>query len=274
MSLLTLQYGQCGIQVGESLYSTIFEDVKNDNSSYSMQSLNKWFNISCNGKYEPRSILIDTETKVINSRQKTTYGFENIIAGCHGGSANNWAFGYNVNSYTLIDLILDKVRIETEKSDYMQSFLNIASSSGGTGSGIGCKVVEELKDGYPNKLIINAIVLPYLNGEIITQNYNTILSLAKLHEMSDIGILFENDQIHELCTERVHDSVNFSDLNKLIAFQLASIFQPIADENNAVFLSHCSSHPIFKYLRLRSSYRSSKHPKFECLGQKMKKRTS
>lgn len=263
MSFLTLQYGQCGIQVGEALYSTIFEDIKKNNTSYSNKSLNKWFNVLSNGKYEPRSILIDTETKVISKRKKTIYEFKNIIAASFGGSANNWAFGYNISSDQIIDSILDKVRRETEKSDYLTSILNILSSSGGTGSGVGTRVIEELRNEHPNKLIMNAIVLPYINGEIVTQNYNTILSLANLHEAADIGILFENDQIHELCTKHAHDSLNFPDLNNLIALQLASIFQPIKDENNAIFLSHHTSHPLFKYLRLRSSYFNSIHPKFE-----------
>ncbi|XP_045469314.1 tubulin delta chain-like [Harmonia axyridis] len=263
MSFLTLQYGQCGNQVGESLYSTIFEDIKNDETSYFNKSLTKWFNVLPNNNYEARSILIDTETKVINDRKETPYAFKNIIAGSFGGGANNWAFGYNVHSHIIKDLMIDKVRLEVEKCDYMLSFLNILSSSGGTGSGVGSRVIEELRDEYPNKLIVNAIVLPYLNGEIVTQNYNTILSLTKLHELSDVEILFENEQIHELCVERVYDSLNFSDLNKLIAFQLASIFQPIGNENNAIFLSHCTSHPLFKYLQIKSSYYNSKHPKFE-----------
>ncbi|KAL3277011.1 hypothetical protein HHI36_012373 [Cryptolaemus montrouzieri] len=256
MSLLTIHYGQCGNQIGDVLFSTVFEDLKRQ--PYHYNSYNKWFNICPNGKLEARSILIDTETKVVDSRKRTQYDFKNIITG-HGGSANNWAFGYNFQSKMMINSILEKVRVEIEKSDYSVRFLNILSSSGGTGSGVGSKVIEKLRSAHPNKTIMNVIVLPYMNGELVTQHYNSVLSLAKLHGVSDMSIIFENDLVHDLCPTKIRENINFLDMNKVIALQLASTFQPITAINNAVFLSRLSSHPVFKYVHLRTSSSDSEY---------------
>lgn len=68
-----------------------------------------------------------------------------------------------------------------EKIDYFGGFLVFSSLAGGTGSGFGTHMVEEIKINNPKTSMINVAVWPYSSGEVILQNYNTILTLARLN---------------------------------------------------------------------------------------------
>ena len=62
-------------------------------------------------------------------------------------------------------------------------FLCLMSLAGGTGSGLGTYITEMLRDNYNKQFIINQVVSPYQSGEVIVQNYNSLLTLAHLHEV-------------------------------------------------------------------------------------------
>lgn len=122
---------------------------------------------------------------------------------------------------------MDIVRREVEKADRLSGFLICSSLAGGTGSGVGAFCTERLRDEYAHACIVNPVVWPYASGEVILQNYNFILTLSKLYEHSDALIIFENDQLHEICTRIIESKkVGFDDLNSLISHKLASILQP------------------------------------------------
>lgn len=67
---------------------------------------------------------------------------QNIICQSDGGSANNWAFGYNVKGSTYGNLTLEAVRRELEKTDQLEGILLLLSAAGGTGSGVGSRTVH------------------------------------------------------------------------------------------------------------------------------------
>jgi len=75
---------------------------------------------------------------------------------------------------------LDKLNKMLEKIDNFSGVLTIQSMAGGTGSGLGSYISEEIKELYSKKPLINIAIWPYSTGEIIVQNYNTVLSLSRL----------------------------------------------------------------------------------------------
>ena len=83
--------------------------------------------------------------------------------------------------------MLDKIRLEVESSDHFGGFMMYSSLAGGTGSGVGAYLTECLYDEYPREMILNSVVWPYKNGEVIVQNYNALLTLAHLNEVSEGG---------------------------------------------------------------------------------------
>lgn len=257
MSIITLQFGQCGNQIGQKLYEFVYDDIKESKSNlYGIESKNLWFRINRKNEWLPRSILIDTENKVTAfANTQKNYHFQNVISKAQGGSANNWAFGYNCMSETLINDVFECIRKEVEQSDYIISFLNVLSAAGGTGSGVGSKLIKRLTEEYSSKIIVNALILPFNNGEVVTQNYNTVLTLAKLQKYSDATILFENDKLHKIGSGLVaRDSqVDFKDMNEIIVQQLAGLCQPVRNFNLPTLVSNLAPHPSYKFLQIRAA---------------------
>lgn len=92
------------------------------------------------------------------------------------------------------------------------------SLAGGTGSGLGAHLVETLRDDYPGSNILNFSVWPYLNGEVVLQNYNVLLTLGSLIENSDAVITLFNDQILTICKELLKNArPSYKVLNQVIA---------------------------------------------------------
>lgn len=268
--MLTIQFGQCGNQLGHTLFSEISSDLEctntgvsyNTNYQYSEETFNKWFSgISKSNERLARAILVDTEQKVINKiyNDKNTswmYSTKNVICQAEGGCANNWAFGYLIKGYELSDVILNCVRQEIEKLDYFDGFLLLLSSAGGTGSGIGSYITKLLRKEYGKRSIVNTTILPFSFGEVCTQNYNTLLTLAKLYNESDINILIENEQIYNICTNSLKKSpTSLRDMNKVISEKLLAVFQPIDHINYNInsLLSQIACHPSYKIVTIKSS---------------------
>lgn len=265
-----MQFGQCGNQLGHTLFSKISSDMEcvntgvsyNANYQYSDETFNNWFSsLSKDNKRLARAILVDTEQKVINKVYNDvnipwTYSTKNVICQAGGGCANNWAFGYLVKGYELSDLILNCVRQELENLDRFDGFLLFLSSAGGTGSGIGSYITKLLRQVYDKKPIITTTVLPFSFGEVCTQNYNTLLTLAKLYNESDINILIENEQIYNICTSLLKkSSTSFQDMNDIISEKLLAVLQPVnhVKRNIHSLLSRVSCHPSYKIATIKST---------------------
>ncbi|EFN88944.1 tubulin delta chain [Harpegnathos saltator] len=270
--MLTIQFGQCGNQLGYNLLSKVSTDLKGSNTGvshgsnyeYAENTIEKWFDeIAADDRCSARAILVDTEEKVLSkiSKETTTswfYRSSNIICQCNngGGSANNWAYGYCINGKQLSNAILNVTRRQIEKLDRFQGFLLLLSSAGGTGSGVGSRMVELLREEYITKTIIATIVLPFTFGEVCIQNYNTILTLAKFCSKADLSVLFENEKIYATCVKLLQNSSTaLHDMNDVIAENLLAVFQPT---NNARYNANSlvydvAAHPNFKFATIKST---------------------
>ncbi|XP_031825987.1 tubulin delta chain isoform X2 [Nomia melanderi] len=234
----------------------------NANYQYSEDTFTKWFSgISKEGKHLARAMLVDTEQKVIKKicNDKTTpwmYLTKNVICQSGGGCANNWAYGYMIKGNELKNEIFNSIRQELEKIDRFDGFLLLLSSSGGTGSGIGSFITQLLRDEYRTKSIITTTVLPFSFGEVCTQNYNTLFTLAKLYNQSDMNIIIENEQIHDICKNLLNKfKTNLNDMNEIISEKLLAIFQPINNTkyNVTSLVSQIASHPSYKLATIKST---------------------
>lgn len=265
MTILTLGFGQCGNQVLNSLFQYIYEDVKYydrpgypkqfHNEDYENEALNKWFRVSKTGKLFTRSILVDSECKVIDSiNNNPSFTYQRKVMKPIGGASNNWAHGYSEVAANLVDDVMCEIRKELEYCDQTPGFLSLQSSSGGTGSGVGSYVLERIRDEYPTKPISCGLVLPYEHGELVTQHYNTILTLRKLYDACDVCFLFQNEQLQGLI-ERVlkQNKIDFADLNKLIAQKIASVFQPAGDNQMWNIVDHVVPHAGYKLAHIKCS---------------------
>lgn len=91
--MLTIQFGQCGNQLGHALQSKIAQDIavkqhgiaKQSNYNYIEQSFERWYDVDAKDSRVARTILVDTESKVVKKLLKDT-------------NNQNWSYSKRVGS--------------------------------------------------------------------------------------------------------------------------------------------------------------------------------
>ncbi|XP_058854109.1 tubulin delta chain-like isoform X5 [Acipenser ruthenus] len=275
MSIVTVQLGQCGNQIGQELFNVISNDShssrgqcpKTESEAYSICSQERFFSEGQNGAASARAVLVDMEPKVISHTISTAaksgrwkYGDQSSFCQKQG-SGNNWANGFCVHGPRHEEDIMDLVRREVEKCDRLGGFFNMMSMAGGTGSGMGTYITQCLRDTYPHSFILNQVTWPYGTGEVIVQNYNSVLTLSHLYQSSDAILVQENDTVHKICAQLMNiKQISFKDVNKVIAHQLGSVLQPAYTEGASEYnrnplgelMKSMVCHPEYKLLGLRN----------------------
>ena len=252
MSVVTIQLGQCGNQIGSQFFKTVYNDATvslksrgklspNNPTVYHDASVEKFFSISdppkasslSKSRLQARSVLVDMETKVVQqmlleARRNDNWSYdEKCVYTQKRGSGNNWASGYCRHGGQASEELLEMSQRQVERCDRLDGFLILMSVAGGTGSGVGAKVTETLSDFYPHSVITNQIVWPYSSGEVIVQDYNTVLTAAHLQKASDVVFLMHNDQLHKVCSKLLHmKKISFTDINQVVCHSLAGLLQP------------------------------------------------
>ncbi|KAH7831792.1 tubulin delta [Monocercomonoides exilis] len=229
MSLLTIQLGQYGNQMGTRLFDILSTEYAN----YDPHTSELFFQENEEKKKKARCILVDMEDKVVlrsleeASRSATwKYDPKNVFVR-ESGAGNNWAFGYQRLSKTMHEVVLEMARKEVERCSNFEGFLMLHSLAGGTGSGVGTRLTEILRDEYPSSLIINQVAWPFLTGDVVVQNYNGVLSLAHLNQVSNAIIVSENEVLRNTCTRLLGiKEPSFNDMNTVIAENIAGAFLP------------------------------------------------
>lgn len=274
MSVVTIQLGQCGNQIGFEFFDLLSKSSSKPNdarsnfhgSDYSDLVSEQFFHIDKSGKTFARAVMVDMEQKVVcqafnNAKQISAWGYQgNQRVTGKKGSGNNWAHGYCYNGPKCIEDVLDKVSKEVEKCESLGGFLALMSLAGGTGSGLGAFVTTALKDEYPHTPIVNNVIWPYPTGEVIVQNYNAVLTLSHLYSNSNAIIFMQNEKMQAICTQLLGiKNVSFKDINKVAACKLAGVFLPAFDTSDimclskmviADILSNVCAHPGYKLLNI------------------------
>lgn len=65
---------------------------------------------------------------------------------CRRDAGNNWAHGHHCYGPQYRSMIMDRIRVQVEACDSLQSFLLLHSLGGGTGSGLGTYILTALAD--------------------------------------------------------------------------------------------------------------------------------
>nr|KAF6309402.1 tubulin delta 1 [Pipistrellus kuhlii] len=283
MSIVTLQLGQSGNQIGFEVFDALFSDShcsqglcsKRENEAYQASCKERFFSEEENGVPIARAVLVDMEPKVINqtlskASQSGRWKYGQRSCFCQKqGSGNNWAYGYSVHGPRHAESIMNLIQKEVEKCDSLSGFFIVMSMAGGTGSGLGAFITRNLQDQYSNSLKMNHIIWPYGTGEVIVQNYNSILTLSHLYRSSDALLVHENDALHKICAKLMNiKQISFRDINQVLAHQLGSVFQPTYSEEGSShyrrnplgdLMENLVSHPEFKLLGVRNIPQMSEH---------------
>lgn len=88
--------------------------------------------------------------------------------------------------------IEEKVRQSVEKCDSLQGFFFLHSLGGGTGSGLGTYILQDLSDLYPSVFKFSTCVFPSNDDDVITSPYNSMLALNILINSADCILPVDN----------------------------------------------------------------------------------
>lgn len=233
MSIVFVNTGQCGNQVGHEIIDGLWEHTKGTDEC------NLFFQEhQSNGNMTARSVHFDTEEKVVNAcferSLSAAWAYDRkSIANEYGGAGNNWAMGHNCTD-KFLHKALNCVRRQIEACDTPATLLISHSVGGGTGSGLGTRLTEKLYDEFNDCTKVNFAITPYHFGEVIVQHYNTILCLSKIASCSDAVMLFENETAHHICrTMKMINTPTLFDINQAIA---ANIIPALLNKSDMVNL--------------------------------------
>jgi len=235
--IITLQVGQCGNQIGSEFWKLLCAEhginkrgILEDFASASDDRKDVFFYQADDEHYIPRALLVDLEPRVINmiraSDYAELYNPENIFMSKDGGGAgNNWAKGYS-SAEKVQDEIFEMVDREAEGSDSLEGFVLIHSIAGGTGSGVGSYLLENINDRYPKKLIQTYSVFPMLSAEtsdVVVQPYNSVLTLKRLTLNADAVVVLDNTALNRIAADRLKlQNPTFPQINSLVSTVMAS----------------------------------------------------
>ncbi|KAJ3220056.1 gamma-tubulin [Clydaea vesicula] len=229
--IITLQTGQCGNQIGSQFWQTLCgehgispDGQLEDFATETGDRKDVFFYQADDDHYIPRAILLDLEPRVINNILAGThanlYNPENIFLSKDGGGAgNNWAYGY-AQGEKVADDVIEMIDREADGSDSLEGFMLLHSIAGGTGSGLGSFVLENLNDRYPKKLIQTYSVFPNNEetSDVVVQPYNSMLSLKRLTENADSVVVLDNAALNRIASDRLHiQNPTFAQTNQLVS---------------------------------------------------------
>ncbi|XP_034017556.1 tubulin epsilon chain [Thalassophryne amazonica] len=221
---VVVQVGQCGNQVGCRFWDLALREHAhlNKNGLYD-EALSSFFqNVDLRkGGGRPcevgdrirhlkaRAVLVDMEEGVVNQilqgPLREVFDSAQLLTDV-SGSGNNWAVGHLTYGATYREQIVDKVRKAAELCDCLQSFLLIHSMGGGTGSGLGTRVLNLLEEEFPEVCRIVTSVYPSAEDDVITSPYNSVLAMRELMEHADCVLPIENQSLVNIVNKIKHMS--------------------------------------------------------------------
>jgi len=235
--IITLQVGQCGNQIGSEFWKQLCAEhginergILEDYAVAGDDRKDVFFYQADDEHYIPRALLVDMEPRVINNIQTSSYADlfnpENIFIHKEGGGAgNNWAKGFGMVE-KVQEEIFEMVDREADGSDSLEGFVLIHSIAGGTGSGVGSYLLENINDRYPKKLIQTYSVFPVLSAEtsdVVVQPYNSVLTLKRLTLNADCVVVLDNTALNRIAADRLKlQNPTFSQINSLVSTVMAA----------------------------------------------------
>lgn len=236
--IITLQVGQCGNQIGSCFWERLCEEhgigpdgiLLNHAIEDGYDRKDVFFYQADDDHYVPRALLIDLEPRVIegmtkNNKFQNLWNPENIYMYPPGGGAgNNWACGHQLAS-EVYETVLEMLDREADGSDSLEGFVLTHSIAGGTGSGFGSYLLEQLHDRYPKKLIQTYSVFPNQSehADVVVQPYNSVLAIKRLILDVDAVVVLDNTALNRICEERLaFKDPSFNHTNGLISSVMAA----------------------------------------------------
>lgn len=213
---VVVQVGQCGNQVGCRFWDLALREHAHVNKrGLYDEALNSFFRnvdsrksdgaaFAVGGRIQhlkARAVLVDMEEGVVNQilqgPLREVFDSTQLLTDV-SGSGNNWAVGNMTYGSAYREKIVDKLRKAAEQCDCLQCFFLIHSMGGGTGSGLGTRVLSLLEEEFPEVCRVVTSIYPSGEDDVITSPYNSVLAMNKLTEHADCVLLVENQSLVDI----------------------------------------------------------------------------
>ena len=240
--VISIHIGQAGAQVGSTCWELfcLEHGISPDGSSDpppSQTRIHTFFEEHKPHEFRSRSVFVDLEPSAIDGIRTGDHRFfyapDQLVSGSQGASGN-----YALGRYTLgpdvMGRCMDQVRRLAEHCDDMEGFLVTSAVAGGTGSGLGHLVLDNLNSTFESKQIMSCAVYPSSStpGAPIapiapiapTAPYNTVLSTSAMVEHTNMIVILDNTAMYDLC--RQHFGLGqpaLADMNDIAAHAIASM---------------------------------------------------
>merc|ERR1712083_947377 len=107
----------------------------------------------------------------------------------------------------------------------MGGFMIFNAVGGGTGSGLGCLLLERLSVDYGKKTKCSFTVwaCPQVATAVV-EPYNTVLCVHSLLEHTDVTIMYDNEALYDICRRNLDiERPTYTNLNRLLAQIISSL---------------------------------------------------
>ncbi|PFH38634.1 putative alpha-tubulin I [Besnoitia besnoiti] len=238
--IISLHIGQAGVQVGNACWELFclehgirpdgrgVDPVTGGDLDSSDHSFHAFFAETAQKQYVPRSVMVDLEPTVVDDVRKGHYGklfHPDFLLSGKEDAANNFARGYYTVGREMVESLMDRIHRLADNCDGLQGFLVFHAAGGGTGSGLGCHLMEKLSVEFGRKPKLNFCVWPSPQvSTSVVEPYNAVLSCHYLLEHSNVVVILDNEAVYEICRRNLDIQVpSYCELNRLTAQVISSV---------------------------------------------------
>jgi len=198
-----------------------------------------FFHETGTGQHVPRCVMVDTEPTVLNdikvSSMRNLFHPDNMIAFKRDCRANFFEGKTMADAWKVADVVMDRMRHAIDLCDNPQGFFVFHAFGGGTGSGTGVKLLEEMRDCFGfKKCIFQPVIYPSKHySSSIVEPYNCLLATHHCQDkdLVDMSIMMDNEAVYKMCNKQLQlQSPHFHHVNCLIAQCISGLTGPLRYE--------------------------------------------
>ncbi|KAF4696359.1 hypothetical protein FOZ60_000810 [Perkinsus olseni] len=232
--VITCHLGQAGCSVGQKVWELFCVEhgiepdgtMPSDESVGSMEDpFNTFFHETPSGQHVPRTLFMDTDPstkhEILGPRSKwrDLYNPEQVMGYKQDCRSNFFEGRTQAIEYHIVDEMMDRLRKEADKCSNLAGFFTFRSFGGGTGSGIGCELLEALREQFEKKVILEPVLYPSAEySSSAVEPYNCLFATAYSKAVCDLSLMLDNQAAYKLCRDRLAvKNPTFYHLNRLIS---------------------------------------------------------
>jgi tubulin beta len=209
--ILFIHVGERGLRLGARLWELIAAEHGiaptgqwAESDAFPREHLGALFDEE-GGRFLPRALLVDLDpaslAHVRASALASLFDTGAALVG-DGGTGGSWAKGYHGAGQQLLERVAGAIAQKVAASSGLQGFVVVHGLDGGTGGGLGARIVEHLRAHYPDRITASFSVLPTsAHARGAAESFNATLSLGALAAKADLCFLADDDALGRIALQ-------------------------------------------------------------------------